>query len=176
MKCNPIPDQSYLQEVLNYDANTGVFMWRKLHRGVKKSLIAGHIEPKTKYLLINLCGKIYRLHRLAWVYVYGSIDDLMEVDHINGIRGDNRIENLRLVTKSENSKNKRLFKNSTTGVAGVHFSKKLNKYQVQISVNKKDIFIGLFHNLNDAAFARRIAEIKYGFHDNHGSVLPESFN
>ena len=90
--------QARLQELLHYDPETGVFV-------NKKGVEIGSI--KNGYLLISLCGKGYRAHRLAWAYVYGTwLPAEIIVDHINCDRKDNRIANLRLVNHRENMQNK----------------------------------------------------------------------
>jgi hypothetical protein len=99
--------QEILREELDYDPDTGIFMWRKKSQGRQIGIPCGSIQSKG-YRQIRLFGKSYLAHRLAWMYVHGSIDENMTIDHINQKRDDNRIINLRQVTFLENQKNKGL--------------------------------------------------------------------
>ena len=98
-----------------------------------------------------------------------GFDTSLQVDHIDHDRLNNRIENLRLVTNSINGKNTKMHKNNTTGVTGVTFDKNRNKYKAQIVVNHKLDNLGRFNTFEEAVQARLQAEIKYGFHRNHGN-------
>jgi hypothetical protein len=96
--------QKQLQEILEYDSATGIFLWQK--NGYKKriSRVAGCAIP-TGYIVIGINKKTWMAHRLAWIYVNGDIPSSKFIDHINRDRSDNRIDNLRLVDPSENSQN-----------------------------------------------------------------------
>ena len=126
--------QTELKSKLNYDLNTGIFTW------VKNGKIAGYAK-KGGYIFIRLPNKLYRAHKLAWLYMYGEIPS-MEVDHINGNKHNNAIQNLRLSTSSENKYNAKLRKDSTSKVKGLHWYKKLKKWQINIQVNKKRLHLG----------------------------------
>lgn len=126
--------QEKLKELLEYDQETGVFTRKIDCVKTKKGDIAGN-DNGQGYKRISIFGKRYRLHRLAWLYVYG-IHPVNEIDHINGIRDDNRILNLREVTRSENSQNQRKAKkNNKTGLLGV--SSRNGKYRAQLEVKGK---------------------------------------
>lgn len=99
---------------------------------------------------------------------YGFYGEGLDVDHINHVRNDNRLFNLRFVTRSENSKNQSLSSRSTTGVTGVSFWKARKKYIAHIGVNQKIIFLGYFETLEEAAAARAEANLKFKFNSNHG--------
>jgi len=90
------------------------------------------------------------------------------VDHINHDRDDNRWVNLRHATKSDNCRNTKMNSRNTSGVTGVYRSNKDGRWEASIKANGQKIFIGRFINLDDAARARKDAEIKHGFHPNHG--------
>ena len=90
------------------------------------------------------------------------------MDHINGNRRDNRIENLRVVTVAENNKNLKTFKTNKSGRMGVHFDKSCRRWRAYIRYNGKRRHIGLYGSFEEASKARAKAEIKYGYHPNHG--------
>jgi hypothetical protein len=112
-------------------------------------------------------GKLYKAHRLIFLYVYGRLPD-NDIDHINGKPLDNRIENLRDVTQQENNKNKRKQSNNTSGHVGVYWHKRTEKWVARIWVDGVQKNLGRFNVLEDAVAARQAASIKHGFHDNHG--------
>ena len=152
--------QKLLREVLCYDSETGVFRWRvsPSHRAPVGSL-AGTRHP-SGYRRIIFCGRRYYAHRLAWLYVYGH-PPKMNVDHINGIRNDNRIRNLRVVTQSQNCGNARLSAANTSGFKGVVWDKSRKKWAVRIKVNYKTIHLGRFDDINEAAKIAKAAREKY---------------
>lgn len=118
-------------------------------------------------ITINAFGRIWEAHRLAWLYQYGSFP-AKNIDHINGNPGDNRICNLRDVSQAENSRNMCMSKKNKTGVNGVHRNTQDGRFTVQIRVNGKTTHIGVFDDLKDAAEARKTAELRHGYHANHG--------
>jgi len=166
-----IPSQEILQSALNYDEQTGIFTWKKIEAGIKIGSIAGSIHKKQGYVRIRVNAVTYVAHRIAWVYVHGFINNQMQIDHINGIRSDNRICNLRLVDCKENAKNQRKNKRNKNAFGGVFFNKQKKKYVSRIKVNGKSIFLGYFNLIDDAIAARKEANKKYGFHENHGKSL-----
>ena len=90
------------------------------------------------------------------------------IDHINGKRSDNRIENLRAVTKPENFRNMCLRSDNKSGCPGVTFHKASNLWHARITVDKKIISLGYFKKHEEAIEARLKANKCYGFHENHG--------
>jgi len=121
------------------------------------------------YHVGSVNGDILQAHRVIWAIVSGG-DAPEEIDHINGDRSDNRLSNLRSVSQSENRKNMSTPKNNTSGVCGVSFDRRLGKWLAKITVDRKQIYIGLYVSKADAAKARKSAERQYGFHENHGRV------
>lgn len=99
---------------------------------------------------------------------FGHIPENAEIDHINHVRNDNRLCNLRFVTRSENRRNQSVNSKNTSGVTGVCFLKARKKYMAQISVDRENIYLGIFETLEEAAEARRQADRKYKFNNNHG--------
>jgi len=120
------------------------------------------------YYQVQITGKLYMVHRLIWIMYNNEIPDGMEIDHINHERDDNRLVNLRLVTRQDNRRNQKLTDRNTSGTIGVYRISRLNKWGSQIKVNGKVIWLGSFTDKTDAISARKDAEIKYGFHENHG--------
>jgi hypothetical protein len=123
--------QEQLKEFLEYDKETGVFIRKIDWYKSKKGDIAGTDDGRG-YKKIWILGKKYLLHRLAWLYVYGKFPD-NDIDHINGNPSDNRIENLRDVSKSCNLQNQsRMHKNNKSGMLGVvaHYG----KYRAQLTI------------------------------------------
>jgi hypothetical protein len=129
-------------EVLSYDPTTGVFI-RKVSKtnAIKSGTIAGYIDGNG-YRLIRVCGRTYKAHRLAWVYVYGRWPR-RQIDHINRHRTDNRIVNIREATQLQNSRNSGPKPNNTSGFAGVSWHKATKKWMASIG-NGRKIYLGLF--------------------------------
>jgi hypothetical protein len=119
------------------------------------------------YLQSHILGSRYLAHRVVWLLHYGKWPT-GHLDHINGIRSDNRAVNLREVSYAENSKNHRPHKTNTSGVMGVVWHKRDKKWQAGIMVSGKTIHLGQFTEKADAVSARKQAEKDYGFHENHG--------
>ena len=164
---NHILTQDILKTLLHYSEETGEFTWIKTRAGTALAgSIAGNIHIKG-YRIISIFGKLYKAHRLAWLYTYGKWPE-DQIDHINGNRDDNRIDNLRDVSSLENSRNSKIRCTNKSGVTGICRYKRNNKWVAQISVKGKVINLGHFDNFNDAVIARKMAETKHGFHENHG--------
>lgn len=152
--------QEYLKEVLNYNPETGIFVWKQsLGRRIHIGDIAGSLNKG--YVRIKINKKHYKAHRLAWLYMTGSWPEF-EVDHINHIRHDNRFENLRDITHQENQFNRSEQKN-TSGYVGVYWEKQRNEWRARISVNGKKIHLGFFTDKEEAAKAYHDAKEKYHF-------------
>ena len=161
-------NQERLKSLLDYNPETGKFIWRvSKRRGVKAGSEAGNINSNGKYRCIGIDGKKYSAHRLAWLWYYGRWPE-DQIDHINHNPDDNRIENLREVSNQENQRNRRLSRNNTSGRVGVHWHKMEEKWRASIKSNGKNIFLGRFKEKEDAIKAREEAEVKYKFHKNHG--------
>jgi hypothetical protein len=117
----------------------------------------------------TLMGSAYLAHRVLWALVYGDwpADD---VDHINGVRNDNRISNLRAVVRQENCRNARIPRHNTSGAIGVYWAQDRRKWVAQIKVDGAVHYLGRFVEFDDALRARKAAEQRYNFHPNHGRV------
>lgn len=129
--------------ILRYEPDTGRFFWRVSASSTAK---AGSEAGTNRYgyIVITINGFKYRAHRIAWLVSKGKWPEGV-IDHINGYRADNRIENLRDVTVSVNTQNQRTAnKDSKTGVLGATKHSLCNKFAAQITVNNKRIYLGLF--------------------------------
>lgn len=104
-------------------------------------------------------GRLYLAHRLVWIYHYGECPEFL--DHINGNRADNRIENLRPATKVQNAANRAIRKSNVSGVKGVSFRSDSKKWRAQIMVNYKTTNLGSFVHKEDAIAAYQAAVKKY---------------
>lgn len=181
--CNQIKNKELtieiLSELLNYNPDTGLFTWKhrdrkwfKAERDFKRwnnrhankhALDTNSLGYKLGYIFYRR----YLAHRVAFAIHHGYWPT-DQIDHINRDRSDNRIENLRAVSNAENMKNLSMHKNNTSGVMGVYWSITTKKWYVQINVDGKKKHLGYFVDKQDAIQARKNAEIKYGYHENHG--------
>ncbi len=160
-------DKLTLDMALIYNKDTGVFTWSGNARKDNVGKVAGTIHNGYRY--IKVTGVKYAAHRLAWLTVYGVLPRY--IDHINHKRDDNRIANLRSVTRIENGRNQSINSNNKSGVMGVHWATRDNRWAAQITVAQKRLFLGNFIEFSDAVNARKNAEVLYGFHANHGKAL-----
>jgi hypothetical protein len=163
--------QERLKEVLDYNPETGDFVWCELpRRGVKSGSIAGskhHNGWGNVYLRIRVDSKLYLAHRLAFLYMTGEMpDDGKEVDHIDGNGLNNSWENLRLVTRTGNSRNTKLQSNNKSGYSGVIWHKAREKWRVKIG----GIDYGYFYSIDDATLMAAVTYERLGYHRNHGSI------
>lgn len=151
---------------VNYDPETGKLWWTNHYWKTKVGKRAG-IQKKNGYRYINFKYVSVFEHRVIWYLHYGSWPK-NEIDHINGNKSDNRIKNLRDVDRSINMRNTQRGSLNKSGVLGVCWRSQRGKWSAFIKVRKKRIWLGSFRDFQDAVEARRAAEIKYGFHANHG--------
>lgn len=168
-----------LISLLNYDPQSGRFVWRVRDRSYFESSRsfkqwndryagkeAGTTKPDSGYRMIAIFKKQVRAHHLAWLWMYGVMPS-GEVDHINGKRDDNRIANLRDVPKHENTKNKRLLPSNKTGHHGVTVAKH-GKFRAKGYIGNCQKHLGYFDSIEEAIAARVRFEQANGFHQNHG--------
>lgn len=144
--------QEELKSQLHYDPETGVFTRLVANAGNVKIGDIADCKTYKGYIQIALFSKRYRAHRLAYLYMTGSWPK-EQIDHINGIRNDNRWCNLREASQQQNQFNCAKNKNNTSGYKGVFWHKQRNKWFAQTSLNNKLIHLGLFNNKDDAARA-----------------------
>ena len=161
--------QSILKEHVHYDPDTGIFTRvKRSANAIQVGDVAGGLSKSNGYLVFHVLNKLWLAHRLAWLYSYGEWPE-HQIDHINHNRTDNRLINLRAVTHQENAHNKSLLPKNTSGFNGVSWAKDRNKWRTQIEVFGKVIRLGSFEHIEDAIECRKKANVKYGFHPNHGS-------
>lgn len=139
-----------LQEILSYNPDTGVFLWVK-PRAIRHNVgdIAGGIDARG-YRRIVVFGRSVAAYRLAWFFSFGTWPP-EDVDHINGIRSDDRLANLRLASRSQNNCNRGPQKNNRTGYIGVHPDH--GTYRARINFQRRRINIGNFPTADAAARA-----------------------
>ena len=152
--------RNQLMRYLVYDKITG-----KFYRKPDGVIATGNLNSGG-YIRIGINYKSYLAHRLAVLYVTGEWPD--QVDHINHIKDDNRYINLRVASYESNTKNKSVYKSSTTKVTGVSFVKKLNRYKAYIQVAGKQKHLGVFKTVKEAEKARQLANADHNYHENHG--------
>ena len=172
-----LPDPKLLRKLLRYDPETGKLYWKERSlahfrnsrdQKIWNTRFAGSEALYSDiygYRQGRILGRSYRAHRVIWAIAYGKWPD-GEIDHVNGDRSDNRISNLRSVTRSANSKNLKRPVNNTSGFIGVSRSGK--KWRAHIKVTGRYVHIGTFDTKELAVKARSEAERRQGFHANHG--------
>ena len=162
---NPI-SQTRLKEILEYNPKTGVFTWlAKIADKVVIGSRAGTLSTNG-YRFIRLNSKRYREHQLAFLYMTGSF--VNQIDHIDHDTSNNAWSNLREATYATNGKNHPKTVRNKTGFVGVS-QRNDGKFIARIYVNKRHKFLGVFSTLVEAITARKVANITYNFHPNHGT-------
>lgn len=132
-----------LMELLQYDPDTGVFTWAQKRRGVNINSEAGCVHKIHGYRSIEIDGKEYKCHRLAWLYMAG-VWPVDRVDHINSDRADNRFCNLREATHSQNMMNRGRLPQNKSGLKGVYFNKQSGKWRSEGECGGKRTYLGSF--------------------------------
>jgi hypothetical protein len=148
-----------LREALSYDPYIGLFTWCITRRGTFRGSVAGSLD-RDGYRMITIDGSPYRAARLAWFYVNGHWP-VNYVDHRNGVCDDDRINNLREATNTQNQHNAGPQRTNTSGFKGVTFNKTHEKYQATIRVDGRRIFLGYFNTPEDASIVYRRAALQH---------------
>lgn len=180
--------QEIVRELLDYDSETGILTWKErdvkwfndsLKRTAKHVAATWNTRYSNKeaayikgegYYEIKVLGKGYKAHRIIWLWMTGSFPK-EHIDHINHNRSDNRWINLRSVSLLDNMRNKKRQFNNKTGMSGVFYKESTKRYHVYFRIKGKHTFLGSFIDKEQAFEIRKEAEIKYGFHENHGKIL-----
>lgn len=173
--------QAFLREIFGYVPTDGSLYWKKqTGRTFRKNLLglrAGIDGEKPKQMRIN--RRLYYKSHLVWIYHFGTLPKGKVVGHVDHNRFNNKIENLYLCDKNKAKYNTEPYKTNTSGITGVGFRRfaggiLYQKWVAYIKANRKFIHLGYFENKEDAILARKSAEIKYGFHENHGLSLKKT--
>lgn len=152
-----------------YEPDTGKIRWKYSPRHSINAGDEAGSPSKRGYICIVVRGVSYRANRIAWeMYNNDRLGPDDEVDHINHIPDDNRACNLRKVSRTDNNRNASRRKDNKSGLTGVHWNARADKWKAGIFVDGKLIFLGHHDNIFDAACARKSAIVRYGFHENHG--------
>lgn len=150
--------QERLKELLHYDPETGIFRWAKTRCSTARAGQETACCNSHGYRVIRLDYRLYGAHRLAWLYVHGAQPE--HIDHINGVRSDNRISNLRAATKAQNQQNfRRANRNNANRLLGVYDS--YGKWRSAIMVNGVSRHLGTFASPELAHAAYIEAKRKY---------------
>jgi hypothetical protein len=165
-KFKPLPTQKRLRELLDYNPETGVFIWKK-RAGTSSEIsrwntrysgkLTGNVTPQG-YVVIRIYGEWYPASRLAWVYMHGAIKGNYCIDHINLNKSDNRICNLRLATRGQNLSNqaKRKSKTLSKGVTANE-----SGFVSRIGLDGKVLYLGIYKTEKEAHAAYVEAARKY---------------
>jgi hypothetical protein len=139
-----------LLDALDYSPETGLFTRKKrTTNSLNIGDIAGGINKKG-YVEIRVCGNFSLAHRLAWFYVHGEWP-AGHIDHMNGIKDDNRIANLRVLSAAANNENKRRpMAGNTSGLLGVSWMTKAKKWRAQICSKGEVTYLGIFESKDEA--------------------------
>lgn len=174
-----------VSQLLKYDPKSGKLFWLarspEMFGGgedahIKAARWNGRFAGKEAFITTNVSGyktgtifaKGYSAHRIAWLLVHGDWPNA-EIDHINGDKSDNRIDNLRDVNDRENHLNQKRRGNNSSGVIGVRYFSPTKRWHAYISIDGKRIPLGNYRYFDSAVAARKAAEKVLGFHPNHGS-------
>lgn len=172
-----------LRQLFDYDPESGALFWRYRpdsmftdgkqaaahNAAIWNGKNAGNpacSKSAAGYLETSIWSRRVYAHRVIWKLVHGV--DAADIDHVNGDRADNRLSNLRNVSHAANGKNMKVRKNNTSGVMGVRWEERLGKWHARIMPGRRNIHLGVFDSFDDAVAARRAAEVRYGYHPNHG--------
>lgn len=176
-----LPSVEYLRECLAYNPDTGVLTWKERPRehfsssgahacflSRRAGFPAGNLSG-VGYLMIGLDGSQHLAHRVAWAVHHGAWPD-QQLDHINLVKDDNRIANLRDVSRATNSRGLVKSRASTSGFTGISWHRKTGKWRAQVMFKGKGYHLGLYSDISDAVAARKAANLRFGFSENHGQV------
>lgn len=175
----PLPSRELLQQVLDYDPDTGALTWKVRPLSLCESehscaswntRFAGKPAMNSVnnkgYMVGTVLGVRASAHRVIWKMMTGDEPDM--IDHDDGHRSNNRWLNLKDSSRSENNRNAAKRSDNTSGVTGVSWFAHKSRWAAQISINGKNKLLGLFDDKAQAIQARKNAEVNYGFHKNHG--------
>lgn len=175
------PTQARALEYFNYDPETGGLLFKerpaaefsppRYAQHLKRIGMSAGCPNKEGYVKVHIDGTYHSAHRIAWLISYDEWVEYpaFEIDHINGDRADNRLSNLRRVSKSDNQRNAGRRRNNTSGVHGVNWKPKYNStpndgsWVARIWNGPRHVYLGSFKSLHEASIARKAAERALGF-------------
>jgi len=176
----PLPSLEYLNECFTYNKETGTLVWNvrpvehfKENSGWTQEQVCkswnGRFSGKETgrhnsngYMAVRVDDVLYRAHRIAYYLGTGVRPEY--IDHISGVRDDNRLCNLRSVTHSANMRNTKKREDNSSGVTGVSYDKKTGKWRAKLATKS----IGYYTDKIDAIYARHYAQADANYHTNHG--------
>lgn len=185
MAKKPLPSPELLRQLLRYEPETGRLFWRTrspllftanrqtaLHQANKwnhswAEKQAFKCIDKYGYANGSIAASHYKAHRVIWAICYGEWPQ-GEIDHIDGDPLNNRINNLRVVTRRENLQNVARSRVNSSGITGVTRIARSGKWHAFIHENRRKISLGEYQTKDEAVSARMIAAEQYGYHENHG--------
>ncbi|WP_260513614.1 HNH endonuclease signature motif containing protein [Serratia fonticola] len=156
------------RDVSTFASEMASIRWHDRYCGKVVGYVVNPPKAKTSYIAFKYKGKKRTAHRTVYEMHHGPLPKGYVIDHHDGNGLNNRIDNLRAVPQSVNLKNMPRRKDNAAGCTGIFWSKRIKKWQSHIQVDGVAIRLGCFASLFDAAAARKSAEIKYGYHPNHG--------
>lgn len=175
-----LPSVSTLRQLVEYEIHTGRLLWKPRSRSFFQSYVSYERWNSTHantpafttlhhegHYCGGFDGQVLGAHRVAWAIHHGAWPE-KQIHHINGVRTDNRLSNLREGANSDAPKRRGLYRNNTTGYNGVTWVSSKNKYLASIMGPEKRICLGHFDTLEDAVAARRAADRVHGYHPDHG--------
>lgn len=156
-----------LSDLLSYNKASGSLVWNKRpvewfsSPGAARSWNTQHAgKPAgatgtSEYSMVKIMGRGVAVHRVVWELNNGPIPAGMDIDHIDRDKRNNRIENLRIASRSQNMLNTGILPTNTSGHKGVYWHKRLGKWQAAITVRGRNVYLGVFADISDAAAAYR---------------------
>jgi hypothetical protein len=151
--------QEKAKELFSYNPEEGILRWRVRPSGRNTTLIAGYLKEspnKPTYWVVMVNYKNYKVHQIIWVYMTGEWPSRW-IDHKDLDGTNNKWDNLRLATPSQNMMNTGIRKNNSTGVKGVSLDHRRGKFRVRLNVNGTALWLGYFDTLDAAKAARIVA-------------------
>lgn len=178
MAKNTLPSQAELHALLIYEPDSGKLTWRArpqpMFPNFQKFLAwntrcAGEetftIKHSSGYMHGSILGRKYLAHRVIWKMVHGV--DPRDIDHLDGNKHNNRLDNLRECSRSENNRNRRRGSNNTSGCTGVHWDKQMQRWYARIEVAGEITFLGYCKSKEEAIARRKAVEPQLGFLPGH---------
>ena len=175
----PLPNQALLHALLTYEPATGKLFWKERDTATFASVRVGNTwntryagteaftaVDRKGYLIGAINNTLYRAARIIYMMHYGT--DPTQVDHVDGDRMNNRIQNLRSVSPETNSRNMKLFKNNTSGHTGVTWDANRQLWIARISDKGRTVNLGRFSSIDEAIAVRKQAELDLKYHPSHG--------